>query len=133
MHTLDDLQIFPSPTTGTGLNTVGVFSTVYGQVTHVKTSVPASWDDYFYINDGTGYVDGTVDGSSQNIGIRCRPASMFSQQTSVPSGYVGLAGTYYWPGCYVAVTGVMGAKVEAGNTIRYFWTDFFSDPLDPTP
>ena len=112
---LDDLQIFPSPTMGTGLNTVGVLSTIYGRVTHVKSSTPATWDDYFYIDDGTGYVDGTVDGSAGNIGIRCRPSSKFFQLNGMPTA-----------GQFVTVTGVMGAKNESNNNIRFFWTDSYS-------
>ena len=120
---IDDLQIFPSATTGTGLNTVGILQTIYGRVTHVKSSAPSSWDDYFYIDDGTGYVDGTSDGSSTNVGIRCRPSSAASQQL------------YPMPatGDYVAVTGVMGARAAGGNIIRNFWTTFYSDPLEVIP
>lgn len=102
---LDELEITPSPLMSVGLSDVGLFTTIYGKVTAKSTGAVSPWDDYFYINDGSGLLDGSPD-----IGIKCRPSSEFASH-SMPD----VDDT-------VSVTGLMGIKEVNGIPTRFLWT-----------
>jgi len=59
---------------GPGLNNMGLLATVCGKVTYISNS---PWPSgYFYVDDGSGVVDGTTHdngqgGQAPNIGVRC--------------------------------------------------------------
>lgn len=102
---LDDVEVRPSPTMGVGLSNVGLYTTIYGKVTAKSTGAVSPWDDYFYIDDGSGLQDG-----STYIGIKCRPSSEFAAQ-SMPE-----------VDDMVSVTGLVGIREVNGVPTRYFWT-----------
>ncbi len=109
---LDDLQVLPGSATDVGLSDVGMYSTIFGRVTNVDNYAVNPWDWYFYVDDGTGLRDGTLDiVGSPNIGIRCRACSADLRETDVPA-----------LGDYVSVTGTMGVTKVGGNNVRYFYT-----------
>jgi hypothetical protein len=79
---------------GRGPNNVGLLVTVWGKVTQRQTATPK----YFYIDDGSGLIDGTKTGVMDNVGIRviCDPAG-------------------HAEGEYIAITGVVSLFKDAGR------------------
>lgn len=70
----------------TGPNNIGLYMTVIGQVTQRDTG-----DAYFYVDDGSGKLDGTQTGGIDNVGIRISadptdyPADSYVMVTGVSS------------------------------------------------
>lgn len=77
-----------------GLNNIGMLVKIAGNVTQVGT-------DYFYIDDGSGIQDGTLTGTTPNIGVRVA-----------------------WPGMglssdqFLAVVGISSGFINDGNFLR---------------
>ncbi len=78
---------------GTGPNTVGLLVRIWGQVTQRDTTGLS----YFYIDDGSGLMDGTTTGGEDNVGVR-----VLADPTS------------YSTGSYVIVTGVVSLFDSGG-------------------
>ncbi|MDO8588389.1 MAG: fibronectin type III domain-containing protein, partial [Armatimonadota bacterium] len=78
---------------GIGPNNVGLYLTAYGVVTQRQTTDPK----YFYIDDGSGLIDGTTTGGAENVGIR-----VIADPASYPEG------------CYVAVEGISSCFDSGG-------------------
>ncbi|MDO8588601.1 MAG: NBR1-Ig-like domain-containing protein [Armatimonadota bacterium] len=78
---------------GIGPNNVGLYATAYGAVTQRQTIDPK----YFYIDDGSGLIDGTTTGGAENVGIR-----VIADPASYPEG------------CYVAVEGISSCFDSGG-------------------
>jgi hypothetical protein len=78
---------------GTGLNNIGLLIKTWGQVTFVNDVIVTEADKYFYIDDGTGRLDG-----SGHTGIRCSYGELAS---GAPAVTVPTVGTYKF------VTGVI--------------------------
>ncbi|MCE5198903.1 MAG: hypothetical protein ABFD54_14675 [Armatimonadota bacterium] len=98
-------------TLSTGLNTVGLYAKIFGRVTYVANT--GNYSGYFYLDDGSGLWDGSVDASGAPIsGVRCRPAQAFN----------GLPGPMPQENTYVTALGVVGVQKVNGHNARYFWT-----------
>jgi len=89
---------------------------------YVDPSRAAYYDAYyFYVDDGSGLVDGSVNGDSTgNTGIMCRAAG----DGYGPYDPAYTPGLYAIPdeGRYVSVTGIVGTQIINGKQVRYFWT-----------
>ena len=83
---------------GVGLNNIGLLVRVWGKVTQRDTTGLT----YFYIDDGSGILDGTQTASTDNVGVR-----------------VIADPTPYSPGDYVTITGISSCfKDGSGNLQR---------------
>jgi hypothetical protein len=83
----------PGVAGGLGPNSIGLYVVGCGEVTQRQTTTPM----YFYIDDGTGLMDGTTTGGIANVGVR-----VSADPASYPAG------------SYVAVTGVVSC-FDAGG------------------
>lgn len=97
-----------------GLSNVGVLMKLVGRVTNVTDA--GSYAGYFYIDDGSGLIDGAI---PNNSGIRCRaPVSDGGEPGMLPNPLFGDE--------YIQVIGVMGCQdIDPTDGIvlaRYFWT-----------
>lgn len=109
---IDDVVVGPSAVMSTGLNSIGLYQTIFGKVTWVQQDLGNSWNSFFLVDDGSGIVD-----PSGNVGVRCRPASSPSQMGAMPS-----------LGATISVTGAMGVQKVGGVDGRYLWTWSFTAP-----
>ncbi len=89
---------------GLGLNNIGLLVKTWGVVTYVDTT-----NKYFYISDGAGLKDGTLDGSSTLIeGVRVSYDNLASGNSITPPAV----------NKYVSVTGISSTFADASAGIH---------------
>jgi len=79
---------------GTGLNNIGLLVRIWGKVTQVGS-------DYLYVDDGSAIKDGTLTGSTENVGVRV---------VCDPTGYV--------EGEYLMLTGISSCFKNASDQMQ---------------
>jgi hypothetical protein len=83
----------PGVVGGIGPNNIGLYVTAYGLVTQRQTTDPKC----FYIDDGSGLLDGTTTGGVDNVGVRV---------VADPASYAA--------GSYVTVKGIVSCFDSSG-------------------
>ncbi len=90
------LGLQPGTEDGCGTNNIGLWVRVSGRVTHID---PAG--SYFYIDDGSGILDGTSTGCKSNVGIR-----------------VAFDGTSYETGQMLAISGISSCFIGPNGRVQ---------------
>jgi len=81
-------------TNASGLNNIGLLVTMWGKVTQIGT-------DYVYLDDGSRLKDGTLTGTTENVGVRviCDPSGYLQGDLLTPTG---ISSCFVTPGGSIA-------------------------------